>query len=80
MVFLLLLLPLLTTRVVMLKVVVMMVLLTSDNDDEGMMAVLMVALGAIAVYLLEVMARHSERKAAERMQNPKPTRHGKKTQ
>jgi len=37
-------------------------------------------LGAITVYVLELMARHTERKQAERLQNPKSTRHGKKTQ
>lgn len=49
-------------------------------DKELLIAVVMVALGAISVYLLELMARHTEKKQAERLMNPKPTRHGKKTQ
>ncbi len=49
-------------------------------NSELMIAVVMVALGAASVYVLELMARHTERKQAERLQNPKPTKHGKKTQ
>ena len=49
-------------------------------NRELLMATVMVALGAVTVYVLELMARHTERKQAERLQNPKPTRHGKKTQ
>ena len=51
-------------------------------SSELLIAVVMMALGALAVYLLEVMARHTERKQAERRQNPQPEkkkRHGKKT-
>ena len=51
-------------------------------SSELLIAVVMMALGALAVYLLEVMARHTERKQAERQQNPQPEkkkRHGKKT-
>ena len=51
-------------------------------NSELLIAVIMVALGAFAVYMLEVMARHTEKKQAERQQNPKPKRkrkhHGKK--
>ena len=49
-------------------------------NTELLMAAVMVALGAVSVYILELMARHTERKQAERLQHPKPTRHGKKTQ
>ena len=42
-------------------------------------AALMVAAGAVSVYVLELMARHTEKKQAERLQNPKPKTHGKKT-
>ena len=49
-------------------------------NGELLLAVVMVALGALSVYVLELMARHTERKQAERLQNPKPKRHGKKTQ
>lgn len=51
-------------------------------DSELLIALVMVALGAFSVYMLEVMARHTEKKQAERLQNPpKPKRkhHGKKT-
>ena len=50
-------------------------------NTELLMAVVMVALGALSVYVLELMARHTEKKQAERLQNPKPKkkRHGKKT-
>ena len=47
---------------------------------ELMIAVVMVILGAVSVYILELMARHTARKQAERLQHSKPTRHGKKTQ
>ena len=40
-------------------------------NSELLVALFMVALGALAVYLLEVMARRNERKLAERLQNPK---------
>ena len=49
-------------------------------NRELLLAVVMVALGAVTVYVLELMARHTEKKQAERLQNPKPKRHGKKTQ
>ena len=49
-------------------------------NSELMVAVLMMALGAATVYLLEVMARHTEKKQAERLLNPKPKKHGKKTE
>ena len=51
-------------------------------NSELLIALVMVALGAFSVYMLEVMARHTEKKQAERLQNPpKPKRkhHGKKT-
>lgn len=50
-------------------------------SSELLIALVMVALGAISVYVLELMARHTEKKQAERLQNPKPKkkRHGKKT-
>lgn len=47
---------------------------------ELLMAVIMAALGVFVVYLLEVFARHTARKQAERLMNLKPKRHGKKTQ
>ena len=49
-------------------------------NSELLMAVVMMVLGAATVYLLELMARHTARKQAERLLNPKPKRHGKKTQ
>lgn len=51
-------------------------------NGELLIAAVMVALGAFSVYVLELMARHTEKKQAERLQNPKPKRkrHGKKTQ
>ena len=49
-------------------------------NTELLMAVAMVALGALSVYVLELMARHTARKQAERLMNPKPKKHGKKTQ
>ncbi len=48
-------------------------------NSELLMAVVMMVLGAATVYLLELMARHTARKQAERLLNPKPKRHGKKT-
>ena len=51
-------------------------------NSELLIALVMVALGAFSVYMLELMARHTEKKQAERLQNPpKPKRkhHGKKT-
>lgn len=47
-------------------------------NSELLIALVMVALGALTVYMLEVMARHTEKKQAERLQNPKPKHHGKK--
>ena len=49
-------------------------------NSELLMAVIMAALGVFVVYLLEVFARHTAKKQAERMMNTKPKRHGKKTQ
>ena len=49
-------------------------------NSELLMAVVMMVLGAATVYLLELMARHTARKQAERLLNPKPKRHGKKTE
>ena len=49
-------------------------------NSELLMAVVMMVLGAATVYLLELMARHTARKQAERLLNPKPKRNGKKTQ
>ncbi len=49
-------------------------------NSELLMAVVMMVLGAATVYLLELMARHTAKKQAERLLNPKPKRHGKKTQ
>ena len=48
-------------------------------DSEFLMAALMVAAGAVSVYVMELMAWHTEKKQAERLQNPKPKTHGKKT-
>lgn len=50
-------------------------------NSELLIALVMVALGAFSVYVLELMARHTEKKQAERLQTPKPKkkRHGKKT-
>lgn len=50
-------------------------------NSELLIALVMVALGAFSVYVLEVMARHTEKKQAQRKQNPpkqKRKRHGKK--
>lgn len=49
-------------------------------NSELLMAVVMMVLGVATVYLLELMARHTARKQAERLLNPKPKRHGKKTE
>ena len=46
---------------------------------ELLLALVMVAMGAASVYLIEVMARHTEKKQTERLQHPKPKKHGKKT-
>jgi putative membrane protein len=40
-------------------------------NRELLLAVVMVALGAITVYVLELMARHTEKKQAERLQKSK---------
>ena len=48
-------------------------------NSELLIALVMVALGALTVYMLEVMAWHTEKKQAERLQNPKPNKNGKKT-
>lgn len=40
-------------------------------NTELLMAVVMAVLGGLTVYLLELMARHTERKQAERLQTPK---------
>ena len=47
-------------------------------NTELLMAIVMAFLGGLTVYLLELMARHTERKQADRLQNPKSNRHGKK--
>ncbi len=48
---------------------------------ELLMSVVMIALGTLSVYVLELMARHTAKRQAERLQNPKPKkRHGKKTE
>ena len=39
-------------------------------NSELLVAIVMMVLGGVTVYLMEVMARHSEKKAAERMQKP----------
>ena len=49
-------------------------------NPELWIAIVMAVLGGFTVYLLELMARHTERKQAERLQNPKPKRYGKKAQ
>lgn len=49
-------------------------------DSVLLVSVIMAILGALAVLMLEVMARHTEKKEIERLQNPKPTRHVKKTE
>ena len=40
-------------------------------NTELLMAIVMAVLGGLTVYLLELMARHTERKQAERLQTPK---------
>ena len=55
------------------------VFLLPPCSSELLMALVMVALGALAVFMLELMARHTEKKQAERLQNPKPNKNGKKT-
>ena len=40
-------------------------------NTELLMAIVMAIMGGLTVYLLEVMARHTEKKQAERLQNPK---------
>ena len=49
-------------------------------DKVLLVSVIMAVLGAAAVWMIEVMARHTEKKQAERLQNPTPQRkhHGKK--
>ena len=48
---------------------------------ELLMAIVMALFGSLTVYLLELMARHTERKQLQRLQNPKPQKqrhkHGK---
>lgn len=48
-------------------------------NAELLFALLMALMGGLTVLMLEVMARHSEKKKMERMLNPKPKKHGKKT-
>lgn len=50
-------------------------------NTELLLAVIMAGLGFVAVFVLELLARHSKKKQIERMQNPKPKRqkkHGRK--
>ena len=47
---------------------------------ELLMAIVMAAMGGLTVYLLEVFARHSAKKQAQRLMNPKPDKHGTKTE
>lgn len=55
-------------------------------NQELIWAIIMAGLGCLAVYVLELMARHTEKKLLERMQNPKPIRqkkhrrHGRKAE
>ena len=44
-------------------------------NSELLLAAVMVVLGAVSVYILELMARHTERKQAERLQHFKPQIH-----
>ena len=44
-------------------------------NSELLLAAVMVVLGAVSVYILELMARHSEKKQAERLQHFKPQIH-----
>ena len=46
-------------------------------NTELLLAVLMAGLGFAAVFVLELLARHSKKKKLERMQNPKPKRQKK---
>ena len=45
-------------------------------NSELLLAAVMVVLGAVSVYILELMARHTERKQAERLQQSKNQIHG----
>lgn len=45
-------------------------------NSELLNAIVMMALGGVTVYLMEVMARHTEKKQTERLQNPKPNKNG----
>lgn len=45
---------------------------------ELLMAVVMAFMGALTVFLLELAAKHTEKKQAERLQNPKPPRKRRK--
>ena len=47
---------------------------------ELLMAIVMVASGALSVYVLELMAKHTARKQAERQQNNKTTKLGKQAE
>ena len=46
-------------------------------NTELLLAVIMAGLGFAAVFVLELLARHSKKKKLERMQNPKPKRQKK---
>lgn len=46
-------------------------------NTELLLAIIMAGLGFAAVFVLELMARHSKKKKIERMQNPKPKRQKK---
>ena len=46
-------------------------------NNELAVAAVMAALGFVAVFVIELMARHSKKKQLERMQNPKPKRQKK---
>ena len=43
-------------------------------NSELLIAIVMMAFGGVTVYLMEVMARHTEKKQTERLQNPKPNK------
>ena len=45
---------------------------------ELLMAIVMALFGSLTVYLLELMARHTERKQLQRLQNPKPQKQRRK--
>lgn len=45
-------------------------------NSELLIAIVMMAFGGVTVYLMEVMARHTEKKQTERLQNPKPNKNG----